>query len=335
MGKLSLWTFGISPEETSFERRGFRCDEPEIRVWLERVGIAFVAGYRAGLLEDRAEPLAARLESEIEPSHLGFAFEGAGMALALLDAVTPWRRDRLRRFVEGPAEPHVYLVYVGVGFALARLPLSYRAALARLDPLLGWLAIDGYGFHEGFFHWPRTVDRQEVPRRLEGYARRAFDQGIGRSLWFVEGASVQRIARTIGSFPEERRSDLWGGVGLAATYAGGRDREDLGGLRQAAGPWVGPLAQGAAFAAEARIRAGNPTPTSELASEVLAQMPLAEAAARVHEARGDLRGDEASPAYEVWRQRVQAPFASPTALHPGAQNRDSDTLGFRQQTASA
>ena len=334
MGRLARGLFGISPEETSFARRGFRCDEPEIRRWLEQVGTAFVDGYLLGLEEDRPEPLAARLEREVDASHRGFAFEGAGMALTILDAVAPWRRDRLRRFVAGPANDHIYLVYCGVGFALARLPLSPARMRARLDPVLGWLALDGYGFHHGFFDWPRAVLRQEVPRRLAGYARRAFDQGLGRSLWFVEGAAAARLAATIGGFAEERRSDLWSGVGLAATYAGGRDREGLAALRQAAGEHRDGLAQGASFAAEARRRGGNPTPHSALACQVLCGRSFAASAEVAQETGRDLPEDGAVPAYEAWRRRVAGRLAGRQG-DAGAPDSGRDTLGYRESTATA
>ena len=149
--RLRLMLFGISPEAASFDRRGFHCGVPSTRERLERVGHTFVRGYRAGLRHGRLDSLAEELE-RTEPEPRGFAFEGAAMALSLLDRVTPWRRDRLARFVAGPGKPHIYMVHVGVGWALARLGRGVEAALRRLDPLLGWLAVDGYGFHEGYFH---------------------------------------------------------------------------------------------------------------------------------------------------------------------------------------
>src|SRR5262245_60127955 len=90
-----------------------------------------------------------------------------------------------------------------------------------MDPLLRWLAVDGYGFHEAYFHHPRRVTLGEGPRRLTGYERRAYDQGLGRGMWFVEGADVGRLSDTIRRFAESRRADLWGGAGLACAYAGG------------------------------------------------------------------------------------------------------------------
>src|SRR5262249_43750809 len=155
----------------------------------------------------------------VESGERGFAFEGAAMASALLDLLALGRGRRLEGLLRGPGAAHVYMVHVGAGWALARLRRRPWSRLHGLDPLLGWLSVDGYGFHQGFFAWERFVRRQEEPRRLSAYARRAFDQGLGRSLWFVHGADVERIASSVKSFSVRRRGDLWSGVGLAATYA--------------------------------------------------------------------------------------------------------------------
>ena len=301
---------GISAEETTFARRRFRGDSAAVRERLEEVGRCFVLGYNAALEEDRPLPLAARLESEVAREFQGFVYEGAGMALALLDTLLPGRRDRLARFLAGPGDAHAYIVHVGAGWILARLPLSPERLLARLhDPLLRWLALDGYGFHEGFFHWPCAVERRQVPRKVRGYARRGFDHGLGRSLWFVDGADVRLIPRTIGAFPEASRPDLWSGVGLACGYAGGRDRQDLEALRRAAGAHAPMLAQGVAFAAEARQRAGNPAEHTELAARVICGTNAAAAAAVTEETGRDLPPDrDAEPAFEVWRRRIQERF---------------------------
>jgi hypothetical protein len=303
--------FGISEEETSFARRHFRGDSAAVRERLEEVGRCFVRGYTAALEEDRPLPLAARLEREVERELHGFAYEGAGMALSLLDTLIPGRRDRLSRFLAGPGDAHAYIINVGAGWILARLPLSPERLLARLEnPLERWLALDGYGFHEGFFYWPRAVERREVPRKLRGYARRGFDQGLGRSLWFVDGADVRLLPRTIGAFPADRQADLWSGLGLACAYAGGRTRAELEELRRGAGRFAPQLAQGVAFAAKARERAGNPAAHTELACRTLCDASAARVAKVTDEASHDLPGDRpGEPAFEVWRRRIQDHFA--------------------------
>lgn len=280
-----------------------------MRERLEKVGAAFVVGYHAAMEDSRLDILVPQL-NQVASDFSGFAFEGAAMGLALLDGLTPWRRNRVRMFLRGAGAAHAYMVHVGVGWAFARIPGNIERRLGRLDPLLRWLAVDGYGFHEGFFHWPRYLDGQPVPKRLTGYARRAFDQGLGRCLWFIDGGDATRIPQTIARLPPERHGDLWSGVGLAAVYAGEVSQEALQQLRKAAGHFCPRLAQGAAFAAKARLRGGNATAYTRLACEALCGVS-AEAAAQISDATWEnLPCDGAQPAYEVWRQRVEERFSS-------------------------
>jgi len=303
---------GISPEETSFARRGFCVADPRVQSHLERAAGTFVEGYHLALVETDVDALAGRL-SEVEPFWRGFAFEGAAMGLALTDSLVPFRRSRFRAFLAGPGVAHAYMVHVGFGWAAARLPWVRRnlqPRLQKLDPLLRWLVVDGYGFHEGFFHAPRCFREQAVPRRISGYARRAFDQGLGRCLWFAECADPGRIAKTIQAFPPPRREDLWSGIGLACTYAGGVDRvvvEELASVESQYGP---QLAQGAAFAAKARERANNMATHTGIACEILCGTSAQTAAAITDECLVDLPPDDAEPAYEHWRQRIQTRLAS-------------------------
>jgi hypothetical protein len=204
------------------------------------------------------------------------------------------------------------MLHVGAGWAFARLPWirwNPSRALAKLDPLLCWLALDGYGFHEGYFHWRQSIRGQSIPKGLSGYAQRVFDQGLGRSLWFVESIDPERVAQTIATFAAYRRADLWSGVGLACAYAGGADSTALVILRELAGEHIVAVAQGAAFAAEARRLAGNPVAHCDAACRALCHMPAEQAAAIPREERQQLPRDGSVPSYEAWRQRVQQRLA--------------------------
>ena len=233
------------------------------------------------------------------------------MGLTLLNRLRWASRRRLPEFLAGPGAAHAYMVHVGVGWAIARLHLRIGHALdgLNLDPLLRWLAVNGYGFHEGYFHWRHSVRKRRVPAGLVGYSRHAFDQGLGRSLWFVNGAEWALVAESIRAFDRARWGDLWSGVGLAAAYAGGAGPQSLRALRAAAGPYVPALAQGAAFAAKARCRAGIAAAHTELTCRVLCGRSADEAATLTDDALADLRAADALPAYEVWRRRIQCRFA--------------------------
>lgn len=309
LGQARRRFLGLSPTEASFAKRGFSAGEENARQRLEQIGVTFLNGYHAALEESGFIPLARRL-TNVDAEMRGFAFEGAAMGLALLDCFTPWRKDRWRSFTERLAQPHIYMMHVGLGWALARLRRSVTPHLVQLDSLLRWLVIDGYGFHEGYFSWPRYVEQRATPTRLDGYARRVFDQGLGRSIWFVKGADVAAVASAIDGFPSARRDDLWSGVGLACAYAGGCPRGAIESLQMTAGGHLPAVAQGVAFAAQTRHRAANLTLHTENICQLIWGRSAESVAAITDAALEGLReGEDGLPAYELWRRRIQNKLA--------------------------
>ncbi|HYZ79305.1 MAG TPA: DUF1702 family protein [Gaiellaceae bacterium] len=304
---LAARLFAIDPAETSFARRGFADCSEATRAVLEEHGAAFVRGFNLGLASDPAGGFDDAAES-VPLAERGFAYEGAAMAYALLDLVAPRRLRRLDELLAGGGGEHVYMVHVGAGWALARLRRRPFGRL-RLDPLLRWLAVDGFGFHEGFFHHDRFVRGGNRHRRVRGYGVRVFDQGLGRSLWFVDGADPERIAATIAGFPTDRHGDLWSGVGLGAAYAGGAEAGDLESLRAGAGKHAPHAAQGAAFAAAARKRAENIVPGTELAVVIFCERDIDSAAQLVARERAKVALDDDGRGYEQWRAGIRESLA--------------------------
>lgn len=305
--RLKLRLFKVDDEEVSMERRGFIAVDERARVQLETIARTFLVGFRAALAIDDHELLARRLD-ETELEFRGFAHEGAAMGLTVLDGVLPTRR-RLRAFLRGPGFPYAWMAPIGFGWARAQMRRRPLQPQTLVDPLLDWFAIDGAGFHDGFFHPDRFVEQRRRPRGLHGTAAWMYDQGIGRSLWFVRGADVERIEATIGAFPATRQRDLWSGIASAATYAGGVDGDALAALRDCSGRYRADVAQGAAFAIKARLAGGNPVPHTALAAEVFCAMP-ALAAARCTDAalEGIVVAGHDSP-YDAWRSRVKTLLA--------------------------
>lgn len=299
--------------EVTFDKRGFHARRPDAQHRLEYTGRQFLAGLEYGLGSGNVAEAEWQLEG-VERPFRGFAYEGAAMGLAIADALSPWRRSRVRALLDGPGAPHVYMVYVGAGWALARVPRPLWRSIALPDPLLRWLVLDGFGFHQAYFATRDHVTGQQPPRiRVpwpdpSGYAVRGVDQGVGRALWFVCGADVEYLAEVINSFDPGRRGDLWSGAGLAACYAGGVDEGDLAALGKLASPHRQELAQGAAFAAKARLLADLVVPHTVDAARVICGTSVEEAAAVTDDALIDLPPDGPLPAFEVWRQRIQAAF---------------------------
>lgn len=322
-GRVRSTLWGISPREAEFSRRGFISSGTAAQARLEAVGGAFVEGYNRALGEPRPAALAERLESGIEAERRGFAYEGAAMGLALADWMWLPRRGkplaRWSQFAAGSGAKHIYMLHVGAGWAAARIPwIRDRLVrqLNRFDPLLGWLLLDGFGFHQGYFYPQAFFVRQKRSRRLSASGSAVFDQGLGRSAWFVHGADVERIGARIAGFEPARHGNLWSGVGLACAYAGGVDRAAIEKLATACGPHLPAVAQGVAFAAEARRKAGNLAPHTEMACEVICGTSAEAAATVTDSCREGLSGEGTIPPYQVWRQRIQSHFQLSLAQRP-------------------
>jgi hypothetical protein len=307
--------FRIPPREMNYSRRGFPTGEPATRRHLDRILRTAIEAYHTALDDYRPEVLGPKLHA-VDLDVRGFAFEGAGLCLGMLDLLTPWRKSRFQAFLKGPGAIYTHLLHVGHGLALARLGFRANEAVRWLEGPGGcWLAADAYGFHEGFFRWRHYVERAVVPVRASGYARRSFDQGLGRVMWFGCAGDLGRIARLVEGFAPARRGDLWSGLGVACTYAGGVGEPGMRALREMAGPYLPHLAQGAVFAVHLRQYANDVIEHTERACRVLTDLSPAEAGRLVEVSMQDPPPEEGPiPNYEIVRRRVQQHFAVPTEV---------------------
>ena len=328
LGSLRRLVLAPSLAEVSMRGRGFALDDTAATRKLEAVPQAVVCGFEWGIDARGLWEVQRRLDL-VDAEQRGFACEGVTMAFTVLDAMG--RSRRTSELLLGAGQQHIFLAYIGVGFAMARLPrvLWKKVWNKTLPQLVGtryhamhWLAVDGYGFDLAYFSTQRWVDRQEVPAPYPwdgcpGYFPRAVDQGIGRALWFIHGGQVPQVASAVGRFAEHRHADLWSGVGLAAVFAGGGDPAELGTLRKASGDHHAHLAQGAVFAAKARAWSGfvpdhtavtlaELTDLTVAQADVLADVGAEDAHAAAEAGSGERTGAGGrTPPYELWRAKVR------------------------------
>lgn len=239
---------------------------------------------------------------------LGIVCEGSALGLALLDHVTPWNRNRWLSFTEKEGARHIHVAYIALGIAQAYLKQPVLERLENLDSIWKWLVVDGFGFHHGYNQSHNFLYCRGTLKGLNSPAAiKAFHQGLGRSLWFVENGRIEKIAKIISLHKKARRQDLWTGVGVAAAYAGGATNEALALLTSAAGTFSPALCQGVAFASMVRSQSESQAAHTERACQIICRLSAEECAAVAEEALNDLpKTDEA---YEIWRQRIRDFFA--------------------------
>src|SRR5258708_22127842 len=231
----SLRRLLMSPQlvDVTFAKRGFPAIPSAATQRLEAIPQAVICGFEWGIDARNQWDVERRLDL-VDAELRGFAYEGATMALTILD--TTGRGHRPRDLLRGPGQPHIFLAYIGIGFAMARLPRPlWKKAVPDLSgdpyyPTMSWLAVDGYGFDRAYFDTPRWLDAQRVPKPYSwdgspDYFLRAVDQGIGRALWFICGGHAPSVAAAAGRFASHRQADLWRGIRRAPPLAGGCDAD--------------------------------------------------------------------------------------------------------------
>jgi hypothetical protein len=312
-GSLLNRLLGPDPSEVSFARRGWEAPAKDKQDNLEKIGTIFLNGFACGMTGGDVAEIESGLE-KIEAPFRGFAYEGCGMAMGVRDALRPFGQHWVRDYFAGRARNHIYMAHIGVGWAMARIPKARIRAIASPRDKLGWLALDGYGFHQAYFHTREYVHEHKqavLPVwRPAAYANRVIDQGIGRALWFIHGSQPGKVARTIATFEPSRRGDLWMGSALASVYAGGAGAGELEDFRRLAGSLHLPdVAQAAVLAAKTRFRAGFVTAHTELGVKVYCDMSLDEALAVADETWNRLGSDTRSvPHILLWRQAIREHF---------------------------
>jgi hypothetical protein len=282
LSRLKRMLLGLSYEEAGFERLGFPGVNSPSRKHLESVLHAFIDGFNIALAEPDTKELVRRLNASMSPELVGFAHEGVGLYLGVMDLLIPGSA-RLEKFTHSVGAPHDYITMVGAGFAIARVPLGLRRLESyqrRLDELTAFCLADGYGFHEGFFKWKNFVGGRAAPASMNLLNRTLFDSGIARAMWWVYGADPVAIADAISRFSGERRPEMWAGIGLAMSYAsaGPGVPDPCPKLVALAGPYRDDLLSGIPFSGLMRWKAGNYAPWTERACRELLNMSVQEAA---------------------------------------------------------
>ncbi|HUZ25820.1 MAG TPA: DUF1702 family protein [Streptosporangiaceae bacterium] len=320
LGSLRRLVMTPSMSSVSFGGRGFPVTASGATERLEAIPQTVVCGFEWGIDARSLWEVERRLNM-VDPELRGFAYEGVAMAFTVLDAISPGRGHRTRDLLLGSGQPHIFLAYIGIGFAMARLPRPlWKKVMPDLTgsafyPTMTWLAVDGYGFDRAYFDTKNWVDQQKAPPSYpwlgsSAYFLRAVDQGIGRALWFIHAAQASGIAAAVGRFASHRQADLWSGVGLAAAFAGGATADGMAALRVAAGEYGGDLAQGAVFAATARAFSEVVPEHTEVTVMALAGLSVTAATTLGVESAVETSDSPAVPAYELWRQKIRDHFSS-------------------------
>lgn len=188
----------------------------------------------------------------LEPADRGVYYEGAAAGKALSSFSRNQSLEDVVSLLRAAPE-YSFVLYMGIGEAMAQLKIPPTLCNTVAENPWGGQIIEGYGFFDGYFRWFDTLVHQVYPSDLAPGLRAAYDQGLGRAIYFVTNGRPRDIKDYISTFAPARQKELWAGLGQSTAYVGGPSESDLRKLLDLSGNDRFELMQGVLLGLSARI----------------------------------------------------------------------------------
>ncbi|MBL4594812.1 MAG: DUF1702 family protein [Flavobacteriales bacterium] len=230
---------------------------------------------------------------------ISIAYEAASMGIAINSIKNNNSLVIWNEFYQNYGLKHAVQIHVGLGWALSELNLDLNSYSNDFEPLLKYRVIDGFAYYDGKFKRRQAVRMQQIPENLDDLSIRAYNQGLGRSFWYIAQAEVEKLVRMINIFPEERHYDMWRGVGVAVAYVGGADSIILEELIQAASKHITAFKCGIAIATHTKEKANATSDTTQKICDVVFSL-------KTKDIYGKLTQLEKENTYFNWIKNIEA-----------------------------
>lgn len=216
--RLAFVAFAIRPSRMTVDRLGLSVTSPRDVERVDTILASFAGGFNAMIAAPSSRAWRAYCDS-LPALYRPFAYEGAAMGYTLRHLFR-YRPDEFEDRIVKPLPEYRYLYYVGLGFwsGMRRHDATAMSRVVEaLDPMHRYLCYDGYGFKHAFFDYPNDPNGLRPLDSLEGYARNAACQGVGRAFFFLYMAEPETLVEQVGKLGVYA-ADAAAGVGLAAAF---------------------------------------------------------------------------------------------------------------------
>ncbi|MEP7169077.1 MAG: DUF1702 family protein, partial [Bacteroidota bacterium] len=193
-----------------------------------------------------------------DPEFRSVGYEGVAMCLALKN-FSPGESPRtnnnplkLWNSLLSVSPNHSPQIHIGLGWAIAESKPIDLTFLDAVNSMMQFRVWDGCGYYDGIFRQRQTIKNQLRNDIVKEKNFKAYDEGIGRSLWYSCKGDPAKVSGMIQTFSSSRHADLWRGVGIACSYVGGSDDNILKNIFSLSGKHSIQLKTGAVMIAKSR-----------------------------------------------------------------------------------
>jgi len=269
---------------------------------MEKISSIFQHALQVSTEQIDADPL--MYINTVDLEFRAVAYEGVAMGYALTDLEAGTLRQ-WRAFMRTSPVAYLPHIHVGLGWAVAKKQVPSLSFIDPLEPIMQFRVADGCGYYDGTFRKLQTITKRERSKAIEPKDFQAYDQGVGRSIWYHSKGDNDLVSSAIQQFDVARAADLWRGVGIACSFVGGCEANRLRHLHQLASPHQQQLAIGAAFTARARTQTNSVTKSSELACQIWGNLSV-EMATQLTEATQPNTKNVGDEVYKIWVSKLES-----------------------------
>ena len=187
----------------------------------------FLLGENLAKKHKEKDSLFASLDSVPQP-FVSVAYEGASFYIASTCFVNENESfDEWVFFSKQACSEHIPQIHIGLGWAIAKEKKNINDFIKKTDKAFTPKIFDGFGYCSGLFYRREVVRLGRIPAIIKPDFTPFFNQGLGRFFWHISDGDANKLPRFLSLVEKKRLGDVWRGIGIAFTYAGGVKKSEI------------------------------------------------------------------------------------------------------------
>ena len=244
---------------------------------------------------------------EVKSNFPSVVFEGAASGIANKIFSEGQDLQLWLDFANKIDKAHQAQAFVGLGWTLAENAILPNSIFEKIQPIRYGRILDGYGYYHGLLRRRIFVKGAKQPEHISELELQAFDQGIGRGIWYTSKGDLNLLEQMLSAFDEKRIPALWRGIGVASFYVGGLDERLSKTLLELSEEYKASFLTGAALAAMGKSLNENISSADKITFEAI-EMNTEKLAELALEAEKKFASSCSKDAYFEWLDELETNF---------------------------